>query len=233
MAPALRTIPLACLAALVLALAACGSDSGDETSAAATTPTTATDAAATDATATATTGAGSDSAEPISTTPSVSDSCSDVETFAVEPSGDHSDRDFTIADYPTNPPTSGDHNPNAIQPGKYSSPPPLGEAVHLLEHGAVIGWTNGLSAEQQKTVEDAFNVAFQQGHYQIATVELPELDGSFAMSSWDSLQFCDPPDPKAIVDFIENHYAPATTAEAALACTGAAANVPACKELDG
>lgn len=227
MTPALRSLLLAVLAALALGLVACGGDSGDETSAATTAPTTATDG--TDATA----ADDGESAEPISTTPSVSGSCSDVETFAVEPSGEHSDRDYTIADYSTNPPTSGDHNPTPIEPGKYDSPPPLGEAVHLLEHGAVIGWTNGLSAEEQKTVEDAFNAAFQQGYYQIATVELPELDGSFAMSSWDSLQLCDSPDPKAIADFIENHYAPATTAEAALACTGAAAAVPACKELDG
>lgn len=216
MTPASRTILLAGLAALTLGLVACGGESGDETSVA---------TAATDTTAAA--------AEPISTTPSVSESCSDVETFDVEPSGDHSDRDFTIADYATNPPTSGDHNPTPIDPGKYSSTPPLGEAVHLLEHGAVIGWTNGLSAEQQQTVEDAFNAAFQNGHYQIASVELPELDGSFAMSSWDSLQLCDAPDPEAISDFIANHYAPSTTAEAALACTGAAGSLPACKELDG
>ncbi len=229
MTPALRPLLLAGLAALALGLVACGGDSGGGTSAATTAPTTATDGADTTTTATG----GTDSAEPISTTPSVSPSCSDVETFDVEPSGEHSDRDFTIDDYATNPPTSGDHNPTPIEPGKYDSTPPLGEAVHLLEHGAVIGWTNGLSAAEQKTVEDAFNAAFQEGYYQIATVEFPELDGSFAMSSWDSLQLCDTPDPEAIADFIENHYAPSTTAEAALACTGAAAGVPACKELDG
>lgn len=224
---ALRPLLLAALAALALGLIACGGDSGDETSAA----TTATETTATDADATSSEGV--DAAEPVSTTPSVSDSCSDVETFDVEPSGDHSDKDFTIADYSTNPPTSGDHNPTPIDPGKYSSTPQLGEVVHLLEHGAVIGWTNGLSAAEQKTVEDTFNAEFQNGYYQLAVVEFPDLDGSFAMSSWDSLQRCDSPDPEAIADFIENHYAPSTTAEAALACSGEAGTLPACKELDG
>lgn len=228
MPPALRPLLLAGLAALVLGLVACGGDSGDGTTAATTAATTATDG--TDATA----ADGADSAEPISTTPSVSPSCSDVETFDVKPSGEHSDRDFTIADYSTNPPTSGDHNPNPIQTGQfYSSTPPLGEVVHALEHGAVIGWTNGLSADDQQAVEDAFNAEFQKGYYQLAVVEFPDLDGSFAISSWDSLQRCDSPDPAAIADFIENHYAPSTTAEAALACSGKASTLPPCKELDG
>ena len=61
-------------------------------------------------------------------------------------SGQHDDREFTAADYETNPPAGGDHNPIPLAAGRfYTSPPPLGQSVHLLEHGAVIGWTNGLS----------------------------------------------------------------------------------------
>ena len=177
------------------------------------------------------TGGETDSAEPASTTTSVSDACSDVETFDVEPTGQHEDREFTIDDYATNPPTGGDHNPSPIETGQfYSDAPRLGEVVHALEHGAVIGWTNGLSEEDQTAVEDAFNQMYGQGYYQLAVVEFPDLDG-FALSSWDSLQHCESIDPAAITDFIENHYAPSTTAEALLACTGKAQRLPACKEL--
>ncbi len=72
---------------------------------------------------------------------------------------------------------------------------------------------------------------YSQGYYQLAVVEFPELDGSFAMSSWDSLQRCETPDKAAIEDFIENHYAPSATAEALLACSGKARSLPACKDL--
>lgn len=223
MTPAPRLALFACLAALAAGLWACGGDSSDGTSGDTSTAT-ATD---TDADTTA-----AESAEPISTEPSVSASCSDVETFEVEPSGDHSDRDFTAADYATNPPTAGDHNPDPIATGQfYDTAPPLGQVVHALEHGAVIGWTNGLDEADQKVVEDAFNELYGKGYYQLAVVEWPDLDGSFALSSWDSLQRCETPAEDAIVDFIENHYAPSTTAEAALACTGKAGRLPPCKEL--
>ena len=219
----LRTIPLALLTVFVLGIAGCGGSTSTPTDL-----TSETGASATDET----TGGETDSAEPASTTTSVSDACSDVETFDVEPTGQHEDREFTIDDYATNPPTGGDHNPSPIETGQfYSDAPRLGEVVHALEHGAVIGWTNGLSEEDQTAVEDAFNQMYGQGYYQLAVVEFPDLDGSFALSSWDSLQHCESIDPAAITDFIENHYAPSTTAEALLACTGKAQRLPACKEL--
>ncbi|HUR84340.1 MAG TPA: DUF3105 domain-containing protein [Solirubrobacteraceae bacterium] len=46
----------------------------------------------------------------------------------------------TKADYKTNPPTSGDHNPTAAQDGLYQSgnEPALENWVHTLEHGRII-----------------------------------------------------------------------------------------------
>lgn len=212
------------VAALALGLAACGGSddgggSGETDASAETTATGATETTETE------------QAEPVSTTPSVSPSCSDVETFDVEPSGNHLNKDFTVGDYDTNPPTSGDHSPTPIETGHfYDTPPPLGEVVHALEHGSVIGWTNGLSPEDQKTVEDAFNEMYAEGYYQLAVVEFPDLDGAFALSSWDSLQRCEGPDAAAIEDFITNHYAPSSTGEALLACSGKAGRLPACKQ---
>lgn len=230
--PRTRSVALlSLLAALALTLAACGSSS-DSTSTSATesSPTsTSSSTTTTDSTTSATT---TEAATPATTTTSVSSACSDVETFDVKSAGTHFDRKFAPTDYTTNPPTAGDHNPTPLATGNfYAKPPPLGESVHALEHGAVIGWTNNLSAADTKAVEDAFNAEFSKGYFQIAVVENPDLDGSFAMSSWDSLQRCESIDAKAISDFVENHYASPTTAEASLACTGKAAKLPACVAL--
>ena len=110
---------------------------------------------------------------------------------------------------------------------------PLGEAVHALEHGAVIGWTKELSQADTKAVEDAFNAEYSKGYFQLAVVENPDLDVPFAMSAWGALQKCDAVDPEAIASFIEEHYAPEETAEGALACSGEAKKLPACANREG
>ena len=157
--------------------------------------------------------------------------CGEVETFEAESSGTHFDREFTAADYPTVPPTSGDHNPVPLDPGIYRDAASLGGAVHLLEHGGVIAWTNGLSAADQKAVEGAVEAEAEKGYYQLAVIENPDLEVPFALSSWDALQRCGTVDRAAIVSFVEARYAPASTAERQLACAGNAARLPACAEL--
>jgi len=186
--------------------------------------------------ATSTTAGGSttDTTEASTTGSTPSTGCSSVESVDVEPAGTHFDRDFSADDYETNPPTGGDHNPTPLEAGKfYSDPPRLGEAVHLLEHGAVIGWTNDLPAADQKAVEDAFDEEYSKGYFQLAVVENPDLDVPFALSAWGSLQKCGSADSAAIPAFIEDNYAPSTTAEGALACSGKAKGLPACAKSAG
>ena len=198
----LRTTLVAALA--VVAVAACGG--GDETTS--TTP-------VADTSAQSSTTAGG--------------ACGEPEEVDVELSGQHRDTEFTADDYPTTPPTGGDHNPTPLQAGTfYTDPPPLGEAVHLLEHGAVIGWTNGLSPEDQKAVEEEFNQIFQDGYYQLAVVENPDLDGSFALSAWGAMQTCESVDTSVIRPFVERYYASPKTAEGGLACQGDARTLPNC-----
>ena len=168
-----------------------------------------------------------------STTETPDTGCGEIEAFDAEQSGTHFETEFAAADYPTVPPTSGDHNPVPIEPGIYPSPPPLGELVHLLEHGGVIAWTNGLSAADQTAVERAVRAEVEKGYYQLAVVENADLEVPLALSSWDALQRCGTVDPAAIVSFVEERYAPSTTAERQLACTGNAAKLPACAELRG
>ena len=152
---------LACLlSAGALALVACGGD--DESTTASESSTTTETAASSD--------------------------CSPIEEVEVQLGGRHTEDEYTAADYETNPPAGGDHNPTPLEAARfYPEPPPLGETVHLLEHGAVIGWTNGLSPEDRKAVEEEFNEVFQDGYYQLAVVENPDLEVPFALSAWGAL----------------------------------------------
>lgn len=51
----------------------------------------------------------------------------------------HDTREFAASDYRTNPPTSGDHNPEWYDDGIYEADaiPRLGMVVHTLEHGRI------------------------------------------------------------------------------------------------
>ena len=77
----------------------------------------------------------------------------------------------------------------------------------------MIGWTNGLSRADQEAVEEEFNEVFQDGYYQLAMVENPELEVPFALSAWGALQTCDEVDTAAIRPFVEEWYASPKSAE--------------------
>jgi hypothetical protein len=155
--------------------------------------------------------------------------CTEIEVVELETGAVHLDEDFKAADYETNPPTSGDHNEKPLEAGKfYPDPPRLGEAVHLLEHGAVIGWTNDLDKADQKAVEKEFNAVFQDGYYQLAVVENSELEVPFALSAWGAMQTCDEVDTSVIRPFVEEWYASPKSVESVLACEGQARRLPPC-----
>ena len=155
--------------------------------------------------------------------------CSPVEEVEVLSVGQHDNRDFAAADYDTNPPAGGDHNPSPLESGRFhTDPTPLGEAVHLLEHGAVIGWTKDLGPDDQAAIEEAFNEVFQEGYFQLATVENPELEVPFALSAWGAVQTCESADPAAVRPFVEEWYASPKSAESSLACAGTARRLPPC-----
>jgi hypothetical protein len=154
--------------------------------------------------------------------------CSGIEEVDIAPFT-HVDTDLTAADYPTNPPTGGDHNDGVLEAGTvYSEPPRLGEAVHFLEHGAVIGWTNDLSAKDQKAVEKVFDDVSQDGYYQLAVVENPDLEAAFALSAWGAVQACNNVDTSIIRPFVEQWYASPKSGESVLACEGRARQLPPC-----
>ena len=167
--------------------------------------------------------------EPTSTTTAAhTGPCAEIQEVDIGPVT-HINQEFTASDYATNPPSWGDHTDAALQAGTfYSEPPPLGQTVHLLEHGAVIGWTNDLSPADQKAVEKEFNDVYDEGYYQLAVVENPDLEVPFALSAWGALQTCDEVDASMIRPFVEEWYASPKSHESPLACQGDARSLPPC-----
>jgi hypothetical protein len=173
-------------------------------------------------------GGDDDDDAPEPTTSAASGTCAPIEEVEIGQFG-HVAEELTASDYATNPPTWGNHNDTALTAGQfYTQGAPYGHSVHLLEHGAVIGWTNNLSSEDFELVESAFNEAFKEGYYQLAVVENPDLDVPFALSAWGAMQKCDGVDASVIKPFIEQWYASPKSAESSLACQDSARRLPPC-----
>jgi hypothetical protein len=174
-------------------------------------------------------GGDDDSAEPSESTTASGGPCEPIEEVEVMNFGQHSSEQFTADAYLSNPPAGGDHNPTPLQAGRfYRKPPPLGQSVHLLEHGAVIGWTNGLSKTDEEAVEREFNDVFQDGYYQLAVVENPDMAVPFALSAWGAVQKCGEVDTSVIRPFVEQWYASPKSAQGGVACAGDARGLPPC-----
>ena len=161
-------------------------------------------------------------------TTAASGACEEIEEVDLPP-WEHDNRAYTVADYLTNPPAGGDHTDAALGPGQtYGADTELGAAVHFLEHGGVIAWTNGLDPDEMSAVEAEIEAASTEGYYQLAVVELPDLESPFALSAWGAVQNCSEADPAAIKPFIEEWYASPTSGESSLACQGEARKLPPC-----
>ncbi|MDP8967239.1 MAG: DUF3105 domain-containing protein [Actinomycetota bacterium] len=82
----------------------------------------------------------------------------------------HESRKFTPADYKTNPPTSGPHDPQPASDGLYApgNEPEIGNWVHTLEHGRIIfQYRPGVERSVVAQLEKLFNedVADSDGAY--------------------------------------------------------------------
>jgi len=155
--------------------------------------------------------------------------CSPAEEVPVEEFGDHLSKTLTVDDYETNPPAGGDHNGTPLDVGTFYEEVDVGMAVHALEHGGVIGWTNNLSKDETTELEKTFNDIFGSGYESVLTVELPDLEGPFALSAWGTIQNCDEFDASVIKPFVDEYYGTKQSAEGYLACLNAATELPACK----
>lgn len=124
------------------------------------------------------------------------------------------DEGFAADDYGTNPPTGGIHSMGSLSGGEYYVDPPLGEAVHSLDHGMVIIWID----DRYDLVGEAVNELWA-GPYSnaVVLVEYTDMDVPLAATSWDRLMTCESVNEEAIeemISFVEVFHAKSPEAEA-------------------
>lgn len=109
----------------------------------------------------------------------------------------HEDRVYTSADYQTNPPTSGGHDPIEAEDGIYEpgDEPPLGKLVHTLEHGRIdIQYKPGTSAAVIAQLE---GLAAETDGYHIVMFQNPtKMPYAVAATAWTHLLGCNEMNPQ-------------------------------------
>ena len=155
-------------------------------------------------------GGGEGAAQPASTTASVSLPKPEIGDYkeaakaagcklsspAIEGSN-HEDRTFTAADYKTNPPTSGNHNPQWYEDGVYNpgDVPKLGEVIHTLEHGRIdVQYRKGASKQLTDQLEAL--VAENQGYHMLMYENTTGMPSEVAATAWGHSLTCATMNPK-------------------------------------
>ena len=116
-----------------------------------------------------------------------------------------------LATYPSNPPASGPHSSVPADAGVYADPPSIAEAIHSLEHGAVIIWLSpdALSNAEVAGLETFFRRGNERNHVIVSPFDYPDQGAAgslpagtqMAVAAWHRLQFCDRPNLAAAFQF--------------------------------
>jgi hypothetical protein len=103
----------------------------------------------------------------------------------------HEDKTFKASDYKTNPPTSGNHNPDWYEDGIYNpgDTPRLGMLVHTLEHGRIdVQYKEGTPAEDVSKLE-AF-LGETDGYHMLLFQNTTGMDAAVAATAWGHSLTC-------------------------------------------
>jgi Protein of unknown function (DUF3105) len=103
----------------------------------------------------------------------------------------HESKEFEGSDYKTNPPTSGNHNPDWYDDGIYNpgDTPRLGMLVHTLEHGRIdVQYKEGTSADDVAKLE-AF-LAETDGYHMLLFQNETGMDAAVAATAWGHSLTC-------------------------------------------
>jgi hypothetical protein len=113
-----------------------------------------------------------------------------VKSFPLE-GRDHTTQKVT---YKTNPPTSGNHNPDPSEDGFYpNGAPPKERNVHALEHGRIeLQWKPGTPQNVVDTLEAIFNEPLKgkSGYHQLLFENNTGMPFQVAASSWQHYLGC-------------------------------------------
>ena len=104
----------------------------------------------------------------------------------------HEDREFSAEDYETNPPTSGNHNPDWYDDGVYSPGdlPRLGMIVHTLEHGRInVQYKRGTPAETVSQLEALLSEQ-EDGYHMLLYENTTGMDAQVAATAWGHSVTC-------------------------------------------
>jgi hypothetical protein len=104
----------------------------------------------------------------------------------------HETKDFKASDYKTNPPTSGNHNPDWYQDGVYvpGSTPRLGMLVHPLEHGRIeVQYKPGTPKETVAELE-ALLAEQNDGYHMLLFQNTTGMDAQVAATTWGHSLTC-------------------------------------------
>jgi hypothetical protein len=104
----------------------------------------------------------------------------------------HEEREFTEADYKTNPPTSGNHFPQWSDDAVYPAggTPPLGMLVHTLEHGRInVQYKPGTPAETVEQLE-ALLAEQSEGYHMLLYENSTNMDAAVAATTWGHSLTC-------------------------------------------
>jgi hypothetical protein len=120
-----------------------------------------------------------------------------------------------LPSYPSVPPASGPHSPVPLSAGVYSKPPDIGQAIHSLEHAAVIIWLDpsAMSDPQAEAIKAFFSQGDHRNHVIVAPFSYPNAgsagtlpDGrQMALVAWHRIRYCDRPSLPVAFDFVY-HY---------------------------
>jgi len=107
-------------------------------------------------------------------------------------SASHDEKDFTAADYKTNPPTSGTHNPEWYDDGVYEpgTTPKLGMLVHTLEHGRInVQYKKGTPASTVAQLE-ALLQEQNDGYHMLLYENTTGMEPAVAATAWTHSLSC-------------------------------------------
>jgi hypothetical protein len=103
----------------------------------------------------------------------------------------HETKDFKASDYKTNPPTSGNHNPDWYEDGIYDpgNTPRLGMLVHPLEHGRIeVQYKPGTPKSTVNQLEALLNES--DGYHMLLFQNTTGMSSAVAATAWGHSVTC-------------------------------------------
>jgi hypothetical protein len=118
----------------------------------------------------------------------------------LEDEGNTHVRDNTV-NYKTNPPTSGNHNPNPQADGAYTEMPDQVHSVHSLEHGRIlIQYSPELPEDEVLELKGVFD----ESPDGVLFFPNPDMPYEVAVTAWRQLMGCDRYEGAATLDAIRD-----------------------------